>query len=247
MLEDLKIACVFLTSLPVRLRHEVTLRQLADAVYAFPVIGILVGGAGALAYGALGLFGLSGMPAAVLALAAMVAITGGLHEDGLADTADALGAHGDRERGLAIMRDPRIGSYGTLAVVLALLARLAAYSVFWEPAFFLQAAITSAAVSRAALPVVLYLQPSARVSGLAASTGKPELSRVYAAVGIAVAISLLLTPGAAFKGLAAAGLAGAASAYWLGQRFGGCTGDTLGAVQQVVEIAYLMALVTELH
>ena len=246
LLDDLKVACVFLTRLPVRLTHEVSLRDLADAVYAFPVVGVLVGAAGGIAYVLLGQIGLAGLPAAVLALMVMVAITGALHEDGLADTADAIGVGSNRQRALEVMRDSRIGSYGAVALALALLARASAYGLFWEPGFFLRAAVCAAAVSRAAIPVVMLLQPSAKSSGLAASAGRPEPGRVYAAVGIAVALALLLLSGAAFKALAAAALAAAAAAWWLGRRFGGCTGDTLGAVQQAAEIGFLMALATEL-
>lgn len=246
LLDDLKIACVFLTRLPIRLSHEVSLRHLADAVYAFPIVGLLVGAAGGITYALLGQLGLAGMPAAVLALMVMVGITGGLHEDGLADTADAVGVGPDRQRALEVMRDSRIGSYGALALGLALLARVSAYGLFWEPGFFLRAAICAAAVSRAAIPVVMLLQPSARSSGLAASAGRPEAGRVYAAVGIAAALALLFLSGAALKALSAAALVAAATAYWLGRRFGGCTGDTLGAVQQATEIAFLMALATEL-
>lgn len=247
MLEDFRVACVFLTRLPLRLAHGVGLRDLADAVYMFPAVGVLVGLAGGIAYLVATGLGLPTLPASVLAVAAMVAVTGGLHEDGLADTADAIGAGDDREKALAVMRDSRIGTYGALALILVLVARLSALSSFWEPGFFLRAAVAGAAASRAAMPVVMLLQPSARASGLAASAGRPDPARVWAGIGLALALALLLLPAAAvLKAVAAAALTAAAAAAWLGRRFGGCTGDTLGAIQQLAELAFLLAVVTEI-
>ncbi len=247
MFEDFRIACIFLTRLPLKPGREIGLRDLADAVYMFPAVGVLVGAAGGLVFMLAAGFGLPGLPASVLAVAAMVAVTGALHEDGLADTADALGAGDDREKALAVMRDSRIGTYGALALLLVVLARLAALSSFWDPGFFLRAAVAAAAASRAAMPVVMLLQPSARASGLAAAAGRPDAARVWAGIGLALALSLLLLPAAAaLKAAAAAALVAAAAAAWLGRRFGGCTGDTLGAVQQLAEVAFLLAVVTEI-
>ncbi len=243
MLEDLKIAAVFLTRLPIRLEGGVTLKALADAVYVFPVVGALVGAAGAVVYALAQGFGLPPLAGAVLALATMTAVTGGLHEDGLADTADALGAREDRERALAIMRDSRIGSYGAIALAFALLARTVAYGSLVEVGRFAAVAIAACAASRAVMPAVMLVQPSARASGLAASAGRPQPERVYAGLGLAAALAFLLLPTAgAFKAVAATALAAAALALWLGRRFGGCTGDTLGAIQQAAEVAFLFAV-----
>ncbi|GBD43272.1 Adenosylcobinamide-GDP ribazoletransferase [bacterium HR40] len=247
MLEDFRIACMFLTRLPLRPTRPVGLRDLAAAVYMFPIVGALVGAVGGLVYLLAIHLDLPTLPATVLAVAAMVAVTGGLHEDGLADTADALGAGEDREKALAVMRDSRIGSFGALALVLVVVARLSALANFWDPGFFLRVAVTAAAASRAAMPVVMWLQPSARTSGLAASAGRPEPPRVWAGIALALALGFLLLPPAAFfEAAAASALAAAATATWLGRRFGGCTGDTLGAVQQVAEVAFLLAVVTEI-
>lgn len=247
MLEDFRIACIFLTRLPLRPTREIGLRDLADAVYMFPLVGVLVGLAGGIAYLLATGVGLPNLPASVLAVAAMVAVTGGLHEDGLADTADALGAGADRDKALAIMRDSRIGTYGALAITLVLVAKLSALASFWEPGFFLRAVVAAAAASRAVMPVVMRLQPSARSSGLAASAGRPDATRVWAGIGLAVALALLLLPAAAaLKAVAATALAAGAAAAWLGRRFGGCTGDTLGAVQQIAEVAFLLAVVSEI-
>jgi len=244
MLRDLKIAVVFLTRWQLKLDGRVGMGDLASVVHFFPVVGLLVGLAGALVYLAASYLHLPNLPAVVLALAAMAIFTGALHEDGLADTADALGALPDRERALEIMRDSRIGSFGTIALILVLTGKLVAISGLWDSFRAAGAIIAAASFSRAMLPVVLYLQPSARGRGLAAETGKPALDRVLTALAIGIAATLLLLPAAeALTSLAVAALAALFVAWVLGRAFGGCTGDTLGAVQQLTELAFLFALV----
>ncbi len=248
MLNDLKIATVFLTRLPVRVEGPLAMRDLAGAVHLFPLVGALVGLIGAAAFGLGQGLGLPPVPCAVLALAATALATGALHEDGLADTADGLGAGADRARALEIMRDSRIGSFGAVALVLTLLARLSALAAMGgQPALVAGALVAAGAASRAAMPVVMHLQPSARASGLAAEAGKPEPARVAAAVLVALAASFLLlpTPVAAAAVLGAAAVAAVAAAA-LGRRFGGCTGDTLGAVQQLAEVAFLFGILARL-
>lgn len=244
VLQDLKVAAIFLTRLPVRSDGPVGMRDLAAAAYLFALVGAAVGAGGAAAYWAATLLGLPSLPASIAALAAMIALTGALHEDGLADTADALGAGADRARALAIMRDSRIGSYGTIALVLALLARLIALAGLWDPGRVTGVLIAAAALSRAAMPVVMLAQPSARAEGLAASAGRPAPLRVAlgCALGLVIALACLPAIPALQAALALAAVAGLV-AWRLGRRFGGCTGDTLGAVQQAGEIAFLMAFV----
>ena len=121
------VALQFLTRLPVRL-SRFDPAWLNDCVRHFPLVGMVVGGVGA----AVLVAALQVWPAwvaAVLALIATVALTGGFHEDGLADTFDALGGVVPRDKALAIMKDSRIGSYGALALVLSLLLRAALVAV----------------------------------------------------------------------------------------------------------------------
>jgi adenosylcobinamide-GDP ribazoletransferase len=218
--------------------------DLASVVHFFPVVGLLVGATGALVYLAASFAHLPSLPAVVLTLGAMALLTGALHEDGLADTADALGALPDRERALEVMRDSRIGSFGAIALILVITGKLGAIAVFWDGFHAAAALIAAASFSRAMMPVVLYLQPSARLRGLAAETGRPPADRVLAAVAIGVAATIILLPAAqALTALLVAGLAAAVTARLLGRAFGGCTGDTLGAVQQLTEMAFLFALV----
>ena len=247
MLQDLRVAALFLTRFPVPAEGTVTMRDLAAAVYAFPLMGAAVGLLGGLGFWAASLVGLPTMPGAIIALLCMILATGALHEDGLADTADGLGAGPDRERALAIMRDSRIGSFGTIAILLSLLGRFVALAPLWDPKLVTAVLVASAMTSRAVMPVVMLLQPSARATGLAAEAGRPDPPRVVIGAVLAVGACLLLLPLAiGLPALAASVAAALLVAWWLGRRLGGCTGDTLGAVQQVGEIAFLFAVVARM-
>jgi adenosylcobinamide-GDP ribazoletransferase len=180
--------------------------------------------------------------AAGLAVGAGVLVTGGLHEDGLADTADGLGGGATPERALEIMRDSRIGSYAGLALVFSVMLRWAALAGL-APADGALALVVAHGVSRAAIPPVLLAAPYARASGLASGLAG-AVTRPEAAVAVLLGLATAMLAGpacglAAFA--AAAGAAGAMLAILL-RRLGGYTGDGLGAVQQVAEIAVLLAL-----
>lgn len=244
MLRDLGIALVFLTRLPVRPGGPVGLGDLARVVYWFPVVGILVGAIGGAVFALAHYLHLPSWPAAIMALGAMLLLTGALHEDGLADTADALGALPDRARALEVMRDSRIGSFGTLALILVVGGRLGALAEYWEPLRAIGALVAAAAFSRALLPLVMWQQPNARGEGLAAAAGRPPTNRVLIGLALgAIAAVLVLPMGQAFGAMLVAAFVAALTARALGQAFGGCTGDTLGAVQQLGELAFLFALV----
>ena len=178
LLRDLKVALLFLTRFPVQIDGTVTMRDLAAAVHAFPLVGAVVGLLAGLAFAGASLLGLPPLPSALIAIVTMILVTGALHEDGLADTADGLGAGADRARALAIMADSRIGSFGALALMISLLARLIALAPIWEPRQVMAVLIAAAMTSRALMPVVMLLQPSAKADGLAATAGRPEPVRV---------------------------------------------------------------------
>lgn len=244
MLQDIKVAALFLTRFPVQVDGKVSMRDLAAAVYAFPLMGAAVGLLGGLGFTVAGWLGLPSLAAALLALLCLILATGALHEDGLADTADALGAGANRERALAIMGDSRIGSFGAIALILAILARLMALAPMWDPKLVTAVLVAAGMASRGVLPVVMLLQPSAKATGLAAEAGQPEPLRVMLATFIAIgAVVLLLPLAVAVPALIATATVSLLWATWLGRRFGGCTGDTLGAVQQVAEITFLFAVV----
>lgn len=247
VLQDFKVAALFLTRFPVWVDGQVSMRDLAAAVYAFPVMGAAVGLLGGLGFAAAGWLGLPSLAAALLALLCMILATGALHEDGLADTADALGAGADRTRALAIMSDSRIGSFGTLALILSILARLIALAPMWDTRLVTAVLVAAGMTSRAVLPVVMLLQPSAKAAGLAAEAGRPEPLRAMLAAFIAIGATVVLLPyQLAVSALLASVTISLLLAAWLGRRFGGCTGDTLGAVQQAAEITFLFAVIARL-
>ncbi len=240
---DLKIATAFLTRLPIRLDDSGGLSALARAARWFPLVGFGIGLLGGILYAlAVGL-DLPPLLAAIVAAAATVAVTGALHEDGLADTVDGFGGGGDRDRKLQIMRDSRIGTYGVIALVLALGARVVALASFEDNGDAVAALILCEAASRALVVAVMQRAPLARSDGLAASAGRPAQATMLWALGLAGIIGLGL---AYFDGVAAM-VAGAIVAWaitWLARRqIGGVTGDVLGAVQQGSAVAMLLALV----
>ena len=239
---DCATAVVFLTRVPVPWHIPDLEQRLPRATPWFPLVGLGIGAVGALAWALVALLG-DPLLAAIAAVAATALVTGAFHEDGLADTWDGLGGSPECERALAIMKDSRIGTYGTLAVVLVVLARIAALSALAGAAV---AALLGAHVLArlSSLPLIRAL-PYARSDG---GTGKPFAGGVSrgglaAAAAFSAAVSLLLW---GFIGAVAVWLAGAAvvvvTGWWYYRRLGGITGDTLGATNQLVELAAYLAL-----
>jgi adenosylcobinamide-GDP ribazoletransferase len=237
---DCKVALGFLTRLPVRERrawHDV---DLAASVPLFPVVGALIGLAGGVGYALAAWLGLPPWPAAAVALATTIWLTGALHEDGLADVADGFGGGRTREDKLRIMRDPRVGSYGALALVLGLLARAGVLAALAAPWAVGAALVAAGAASRAALPAVMAILPSARTDGLAAAAGRPHPLRAAAAVLVGTLIAVALLGEAAPAALLASAGATFVAARLAQRQIGGYTGDVLGAIQQLAEIAVLL-------
>ncbi|MEM7641825.1 MAG: adenosylcobinamide-GDP ribazoletransferase, partial [Pseudomonadota bacterium] len=177
-----------------------------------------------------------------LALATSIAVTGALHEDGLADLADGFWGGFDKDRRLAIMRDSRIGTYGVIALALSLLVRWALIGAALEAGHLIWVMVATGAVSRAPMAVLMRWLPPARPDGLSKGAGTPPPATAWAGLAIAALTLLPHGPGPA---ILAGGLV-AAAALGLGclarAKIGGQTGDVLGACQQVAEIAALAAL-----
>jgi adenosylcobinamide-GDP ribazoletransferase len=215
--------------------------NLAQAAWAFPFAGFVVGLIGAIVYLVADRLVLFSWPAAALAVAATILVTGALHEDGLADTADGFGGGDTRERKLAIMRDARIGTYGVCALIIALVIRIAALAGLTEPALVATALIAAHVGARAVVPFAMYLLPAARTDGLAFTAGVPSGASVAIAAALGF-LALLLCLGLAHALIALVVLAVAVALFaWLTMRqIGGQTGDVLGAVEQVSEIVILL-------
>jgi adenosylcobinamide-GDP ribazoletransferase len=243
--DDFRIAAAFLTRLPVGLLGglPVSSGNLAQASRTFPLVGVLIGGISAIVYGLAGDLGLTAILSAVLAVAAGLIVTGALHEDGLADLADGLGARGDSAAKLAAMRDSHIGVFGTLALILAVLASVLALGDLLSPVEVAAALIAAHAGGRALLPWVMYRFDPARPDGLAQRAGRPSQTTACIALGLGAVILLVLEgPVRAIAAAAAASLA-LLLAPLARRQFGGVTGDVLGAIEVVAHIAILLALV----
>jgi adenosylcobinamide-GDP ribazoletransferase len=180
---------------------------------------------------------------ALFGLVVAVILTRALHEDGLADFADGLGSLGPPEKRLAIMRDSRIGTFGTLAILFGVGIRASILSGLPSPDLAIAALIASGAASRAILPAAMRWQRPARDDGLSAGAGAPGWPQVATAVILAFVIALIAV---GFWSALAVGVAVTGAVLLVGvvaqRALGGQTGDVLGAMQVVAEIGALAAV-----
>jgi adenosylcobinamide-GDP ribazoletransferase len=240
IMSSFTVAAAFFTRIPVA-TPACRSGQLADAAWAFPLVGAGIGGIGACAFLLVQLLGLGDWPPAVLAVLTGIALTGALHEDGLADTADGLIGGHDRDQRLAIMRDSRHGTFGVVAIVLSVLLRAAALAGIGDAVHAGLALIAAHAASRAALPVAMRILAPARVDGLGAAAGRPGTPLAIVTLGIGLLITLAaLGPSRGAVAFVLAGAAEIALGALAYRRIGGYTGDVLGALQQVGEIVILL-------
>jgi adenosylcobinamide-GDP ribazoletransferase len=237
-------AVTFLTRAPLGRLVRVEARDVARGAWLFPVVGGAVGGICGLLADVTADW-LPSLAAGGLAVAAAAVLTGAMHLDALADTADALGA-ATRERALDVMRDHAVGAFGVTALVVvclldaALLGSLAGSN---------DAAVVGLAAGAAARAVMLpqaYVLPYAR-----AGDGQGRLldgiGRVGVGAGLALGVLFALPAGSAgLAALAAAGVTAFAVGALARNRFGGATGDVLGATAKLSETAALLAAVAVL-
>ena len=239
--EELKAVFVFCSRLPLARATPFADGAIGKAAWAFPVAGLAIGVIGAAVYVLARRLGLPPWPAAALSVTATLVVTGCLHEDGLADTADGFGGGKTREQKLEIMRDSRTGAYGVCALAMSLLLRVGALASFGDTRSVVWALIAAHTAARAAMPVHMWLLPPARNDGLSFQAGPPPGDSMAAAVAIAFIVLLFcLRPG---RGVMASIVLIAAVALmaWLSTRqIEGQTGDVLGALEQVSEILVLL-------
>lgn len=246
--DDMRACIQFWSRLPVPGFADAP--DLRVALRALPAASLVIAApaAAALALGCA--LGLSPLLAALVALGVMAATTGGFHEDGFADCADAMGGY-TRERRLDIMRDSRIGSFGGLALVFSVGIRAVALATLAEQSVLLAcvALFACAAIARVAGLTPLALLPPARETGFGKDVAAPDRDAHRLAIVGAVAAAILPMLAGAGPGraiLALAGAFGAALAWtpFARARFGGQTGDVAGAAEQFAEMAYLALLST---
>lgn len=238
---ELRTGLAFLTRLPSRSPTSPVGADVARASWTFPVIGAGVGLAGAIVYWLAHGLGLDPLVGGTLAVAATLLVTGALHEDGLADTADGFGGGKTVERKLEIMRDSGIGAYGAATLIVSFLLRAGAIASIAEPGLVALALIAANAGARATLPIFMRRVPSARRDGLSAEAGVPpqESSAIAVAIGIGL-IWICLGFGAALVTVILLLLALGLMAWLAVSQIGGQTGDVLGALEQVTEILILL-------
>jgi adenosylcobinamide-GDP ribazoletransferase len=234
-------ALSFLTRVPIGRVIALDGDDVARGAAVFPVLGAAVGAVTA-AVVLVAEPTLSPLLAAALGVGAAVVLTGAMHLDALADTADALGAS-TRERALEIMRDPRTGTFGAVALVLDVAVKVAAVQQLVASAAVLASLVAAGALSRAAPPVLAAALAYPRLGGGPGSVLSGRVSPVAAAVGVLAAVAatvgLLGADGLAIAGSVAVLVAALGLAYrrWLG----GATGDCLGAATELSETLALVA------
>ena len=236
----LLIALQFLTRLPIRLPGMPAPAALGRSLLWYPLVGLALGGV--LLAAAWLLSGVFAPLAAALLLALWVLASGGLHLDGLADTADAwVGGFGDRERTLAIMKDPCCGPIAVVVLLLVLLLKFAALWALLEEGQWL-ALLLAPLLGRSALLLLFLGTPYVREGGLGSAMAAHLPKRAGWRVLMAVVVATLLCGWPGLLALASAALLFALCRRALLQRIGGTTGDTAGALLELLECGVLVML-----
>ena len=246
-------AAAFLTRLPLGSRTAEDEgppdadENLAQVMWVFPVVGLAIGGTGAIVLAVLSWLGVPAAVAAALAVGVVVWLTGALHEDGLADVVDGFGGGTTRAAKLDIMRDSRLGAYGAITLAVVVIAKIAALATIAAVDVGAAAGtlIAAAAWSRALFAPTMRWLPPARDDGLGALAGTPGEGNTWKglALGALIAALFLITPagGGILVILVVGGLAAFAVGWLALQQIGGYTGDVLGAVQQAAETTTIIA------
>lgn len=235
----------FLTRLPIETDKLYSPERLAESVRYFPIVGLLIGAICA------AVFWVSAtvFPTLVAVLISMTAgllLTGGFHEDGLADTFDGIGGGATPESALEIMKDSRLGTYGTLALILVLLLKVSALTAM-PINWIVVALIAGHSLSRLSSVLVIATSRYARAEGTAKPVAKGIsgagliLALLTGALAIAAAALFVPLPALALSLLGLA-LGYAGMRLMFERKLGGYTGDTLGAVQQASEIGFYLGL-----
>jgi adenosylcobinamide-GDP ribazoletransferase len=231
------VATQFLTRLPVNPIEEFSTDRLAASTVFFPLVGLLVGAGGVLLHLVLSPYA-NGSVVVVVILIYLVAVTGGLHEDALADAADGFGGGWEREQVLAIMRDSRIGTFGAIALVLSLLGRFV-FLTNLPVQRFSAYLVAGQVLSRWTTLALAYFLPAARVGSSQAGPLAQKISAGSLLIGTILAagiVGIFLRQRAAWLLLVALGMVVLTGAYYR-RRIGGVTGDCFGATIQITELA----------
>ena len=234
------IALQFLTRLPLTLAGMPTPEQVGRSLLFYPLVGLLIG---LLLLAAQQLLdGSAVLLQAALLLTLWVGISGGLHLDGLADSADAwVGGFGDKQRTLAIMKDPRSGPIAVVVLVLLLLLKFAALVTLLESGTALLLLLVPW-LARCLLPLLFLTTPYVRAGGLGQALAEHLPRRQLPWVLAAHAVAMLLLGWPALLALLVAGTVFFYLRVLMLKRLGGTTGDTAGALVELAECGVLLAL-----
>jgi adenosylcobinamide-GDP ribazoletransferase len=223
--------------------------KLSESADVFPVVGLAIALPATLVFFLASLIWPPAISSA-LALITLTMVTGALHEDGLADCADAFFGARDVERRLEIMKDSRIGTFGALALIFVFALGWACFTQIAEANGTyagIAALFLAASISRAGTVWHWHVLPPARADGVAASQGKPEwsavvLAAIYAAIITVPLVFVLFGLGTSIITMVFAFFAPLVAMILARAKIGGHTGDTLGLTQKITELAVLLAL-----
>lgn len=243
MIQPFLIAVQFLTRLPVRLTATITEKDVGYSLLYYPLTGLIIG----LILAAFGWF-MNSMPplvASTLLVTVWILLTGGLHLDGLADSADAwIGGLGDREKTMAIMKDPNCGPAGISAIVLVILLKLVSLHSLNIAGEWI-AIVLSVALARTLLPLLFLTTPYVRNNGLGSMLAafQPRQGSIFVII-LTVTLIFLLTGNRYLWLLLTAVAVFLLLRNLMLHRIGGTTGDTAGALVEISEVAILLVAVT---
>lgn len=240
-LKDIRIVTGFMTRLPVTWPQNSTMADLAGAMWAMPVVGVIVGMITGLALWLGGLFPWPVVVTVIIAVMVQILVTGALHEDGLADVADGFGGGVTARQKRDIMADSRIGSYGVLALIISVTLKIVLLGTppTWADTFFIWTA--AMVLSRGVLPVVMIMFSAAKTDGLGANAGKPSATCAGTALLLAFIIAGILIPWlAAITAVIMVFMTAFLLASLAKFQIGGYTGDVLGTIVGASEIVALM-------
>jgi adenosylcobinamide-GDP ribazoletransferase len=242
--QDCRMAAMILTRLPGVSTDYPENRNIANSYAAFPLIGVLVAACAAIPAMALSLANIPDLAVVAVMLAVAALITGGLHEDGLADVADSLGGSDPAKR-LLIMRDSRIGAFGVIALILVLVIQIACLADLLDEGIttLMGGWLASAILSRAMMAMQAWAFPPPDNSGFAHSVGRPDMRVMLISMGSGFVLALMLSWSLAI--FIAAGCAAVVTygfGYLLNRHIGGINGDGLGATQMISASIILMVM-----
>jgi len=241
MIKPLLIALQFLTRLPVSNTGEVSDKQVGQSLLYYPVVGLIIGGI--LALTAWLTEGTPDTVRAVLLLIIWTLITGALHIDGLADSADAwVGGYGDKEKTLAIMKDPYVGPAGVTVVLLVLIAKYVSLEVLLVQADYI-ALILVPVLARALMPLLLLTTDYVRKNGLGSALAihQPKCASQWTVFSCAL-LTIIIAGNSGVWLLVSLAVVFLYLRRIMIQRIEGATGDTMGAMVELSEAVGLIAV-----